>query len=161
MANPDVRLRDSSSRVARAAKVERRRLVRAPSLAVRSRPASLDEVREVLAASRPLRVEDGRLSAERVAAIYGLSVGELGPVLGRSRQSLRKAPAAESLQESLGQLERIARLRLVLEKEGDFLAWLRTSNPTLGGKTPLACLREKRLAELSKLVELMLTGTPL
>lgn len=122
--------------------------------------SSLDAVRQVIRASADLRDADGNLSAPRVAEVYGLSLSELGTILGRSRQALWKAPAADSLQGGLALFERIARLRLALGGDRDFLVWLKTSNPALGKDTPLEWVHRRRLRALADLVEDILTGNP-
>ena len=125
----------------------------------KAKSGSLDQVEAVMRATRDLRVESGRLSAERVAGLFGVSVSDLGGWLGKSRQALNKTPDAPSLQPALEQLERVARLRTLLSDE-DFRKWLRMPNPELDGKKPLDLLAAKRWQDVAEMVEDMLTGAP-
>ena len=110
-------------------------------------------------ATRDLRSEKGNLSARLIADLYGVSVSELGQWTGRSRQSINKAPEAESLQDTLAFFERIARLRLRLS-DVDFRKWLRIPNALLDGKRPLDLLAQGRSQVLSDFVDDLLTGSP-
>jgi hypothetical protein len=124
------------------------------------RPSPLDQVRSVVGATKELRVSGGNLSARNVADLFGVSLSELAKWLGRTRQAVSKAPAADSLQNQLGYFERIARLRAVLEAPADFRKWLRMPNSQLDGKTPLEVLEEGRWQVVADLVDDMLTGSP-
>lgn len=126
----------------------------------RPRPSPLDQIKEVLAASKGLRVTNGNLSAEAVSRLYGISLSQLAGWLGRSRQALTKTPDAESLQGELGWFERIARLRMLLADDAEFRKWLRMPNPQLDGEKPLRWLEQKRWQDVAGLVEDLLTGAP-
>ena len=126
----------------------------------RPRPSPLDEMKEVLAASKDLRVANGNLSAEGVSKLYGISLSQLAGWLGRSRQALTKTPDAESLQGELGWFERIARLRIMLADDAEFRKWLRMPNRQLDGEKPLRWLEQKRWQDMADLVEDLLTGAP-
>jgi len=132
---------------------------RASSGASRGPRDPMAEVKEVLAATKGLRTRLGKLSADKVAAAFGLSVAELSELLGKSRQSVSKTPDSEALQPLLRAYERIARLRALLDDE-DFRSWLRLPNRQLEGRTPLEVIRGGKAARIADLAEDLLTGQP-
>jgi hypothetical protein len=119
----------------------------------------LGDLPSVIAATSELRSELGRLSAKRVAALFGLSVAELARLLGKSRQAVSKTDDAESIQEALAPFARAARLRTVLSDE-DLRAWLRTPNELLDGRSPWAVIRDGNVESVAELAEDMLSGSP-
>ncbi len=124
------------------------------------RPSPLDSVKAIVAATKDLRTQAGRLSAERVAETFGVPPSRLATWLGRSRQALLQAPDSESLQMQLGYLERIARLRAVLEQPADFRKWLRMPSDQLEGRQPLELIGEGKWQEIADLVDDILVGAP-
>src|SRR5690348_15146879 len=94
----------------------------------RPRPTPLDSVEHAIAATGFIRENDGTLSAERVAKLYGVSAAELSEWLG--------CPDAETIQAALSYFERVARL-LAVVPEADFRRWLRAPNPNLSNEPPL------------------------
>ncbi len=125
----------------------------------RPQPSPLDRVQELVEATEDLRVANGNLSATAIAKAFGVSANELAGWLGRSRQSLTKTPAAESLQNELGFFERVGRLRAVVTPER-FLKWLRMPNAQLDDKTPLELMAAGERQVVVDFVEDMLTGAP-
>jgi hypothetical protein len=124
------------------------------------RASPMDKFATVLAATRDLRLENGRLSAQRVAGLYGIPLNELAGWLGRSRQALHKTPDAEALQPALAFFERVARLRMRLTDD-DFRKWLRVPNELLEDQRPLDLLANGQWQELADFVDDMLTGSPM
>ena len=127
--------------------------------AVPERGDPLGQTQRVIDATADLRGLSGKLSAERIAEIFGLSVAEVAGILGRKRQTVSKTPEAESLQPGLLQFERIARLRAVLSPV-DFPKWLRMPNDQIGGEAPLDWVRQGRTAAVADFVDDMLSGNP-
>jgi Protein of unknown function (DUF2384) len=123
------------------------------------RTSPLDSVKEVVKSTGRLRGSHGKLSAEAIAKLYGISVAQLAKWLGRSRQTVSRTPDADSLQDQLGFFERVARLLAVLN-ENDFRRWLRMPNPNLNNEVPLSWLASKRWQPLADLTDDMLTGAP-
>lgn len=119
----------------------------------------IGEIKEVIAATAPLRAGSGRLSARAVARTFGLSVAELAKLLGRSRQALSKTDDAESIQPALTAFARAARLRAVLPDD-DFRAWLHMPNAQLDERQPIELIRDGRVEVIADLAENMLTGNP-
>ncbi len=119
----------------------------------------LGNLASVIAATSGLRAESGRLSAQRIAASFGLSVAELAKLLGKSRQAVSKTADAESIQEGLAPFARIARLRAVLSDE-DFRAWLHLPNELLDGHSPSTVIRDGKAGVVADLAEDMLSGSP-
>ncbi len=119
----------------------------------------LGQITSVVRATADLRAESGRLSANRVAETFGLSVAEVAKILGASRQAVSKTPDAQALQEGLRSFERIARLRTVLPSE-DFRKWLNIPRQDLGGRPPLELVRGRKASVVADLVEDVLTGAP-
>jgi hypothetical protein len=120
----------------------------------------LDNVQELLEATSDLRVENGNLSADKVARAFGIRVSDLAERLGRSRQALAKTPDADSVQDDLISFERVARLRALVGKPEDFLKWLRMPNAQLDNQKPLDLMAGERCQIVVNLVEDMLTGAP-
>lgn len=119
----------------------------------------LGQVRRVVAATADLRSDAGRLSAGRIAEVFGLSAAGLAALLGRSRQTVAKTEDAPGLQPALRPFERIARLRAVLPA-GDFRRWLNQPSPALGDRSPLDVIRGRQAEAVADLVEDMLSGSP-
>jgi hypothetical protein len=122
-------------------------------------PSALDDVQELLKVTEDLRASSGKLSAEAVAKVFGVSVNELAGWLGRSRQSLSKTPDADSIQNDLAFFEHVARLRAVV-KGDHFRKWLRMSNDQLDGESPLELLAAGNRQVVVDFVEDILTGNP-
>ncbi len=120
---------------------------------------ALGEAREVIAALRPLLAPSGRLSALRVAELFGLSTAKLGRLIGSSRQALAKTPDSAAIQDGLRPFERVARLRAILS-QADFRAWLNRANQHLDDQTPMQIIESGRAGVAADLVESMLTGAP-
>ena len=134
-------------------------LRRPPNQERQARKGALDDLKELMAATKDLRTARGNLSADRVAKLYGISVSQLSSWLGRSRQALDKTPDADSLQRLLSYFEQVARLKAVVS-EGEFRKWLRMPNPSLGGSRPLKLMATSERQLVADLVEDMLTGNP-
>lgn len=120
----------------------------------------LDHMKAVMESTSDLREENGNLSATRVAKVFGVSLGELAKWLGRTKQALSKTPDADSLQESLGYFERVARLRMITDGDPNFRKWLRTSHELLDNAPPLELLEKREWQALADYVEDILTGNP-
>jgi hypothetical protein len=123
------------------------------------RPDHLGKLKRIIEATEDLRVKSGKLSANGVASVFGLSVAELAALIGRTRQALSKTPDADSLQPLLQPFERVARVRAVLSKD-DFRRWLHLAHDELAGRTPLELIRQGKVTAIGELVEDMLTGSP-
>ncbi len=120
---------------------------------------TLGKVRTVVAATADLRSDSGKLSAQRVAAAFGLSVADLAALIGRKRQTVSKTDDADSLQAALFPFERIARLRTVLPA-ADFRRWLNMPNSQLDRRPPLDVIRADQIGVVADLADDMLTGSP-
>lgn len=124
-----------------------------------TRPDPLGSLKSVIASTKDLRSSSGRLSADRVAEAFGLSLNALASAISRTRQSLFKTPDSEAIQEKLFPFERVARLRALLSPE-DFLVWLSMSNELLDGFPPISIIKRGEAPIVADLVEDMLTGSP-
>lgn len=125
------------------------------------RRSPLDSTDAVVEATRDLRVDSGRLSANRVATVFGVTIAELARWGRRSKQAVAKTPDADSLQGFLEHLERVARLRIMTDGDADFRKWLRTPNPGLAKGRPIDLLAEGKWQALADKVDDMLTGAPI
>lgn len=136
------------------------KIVASRDLAVQQeRPDHLGKVKKVIQATEDLRTKSGKLSADKVAPVFGMSVAQLAALLGRTRQALSKTPDADSLQPLLHSFERVARLRAVLGTD-DFRRWLHLGSDEFEGRTPLELIRSGKVDVVADLVEDMLTGSP-
>ena len=125
-----------------------------------ARPSPLDQLHEIIKATEDLRTNEGNISAERVATLYGVSVNQLATWLGRSRQAVSKTPDADSLQPALSFFERVARLRLALKSDADFRKWLRTPQDLLDKSSPLQLMARREWQVMADFVDDALTGAP-
>lgn len=132
----------------------------APRKTAGPRPGPLDGVEATLAATRDLRVDSGKLSAVRVAEVFGVAIAELARWVGRSKQAVAKTPDADSLQSFLEHLERVARLRAVTRDDAEFRKWLRAANVGLAKRRPMDLLVAGHWQALADKVDDMLTGAP-
>jgi hypothetical protein len=119
----------------------------------------IGQVKNVIAATSDLRSDSGRLSAQKVATLFGLSVADLAALIGRKRQAVSKTGDAASLQAALFPFERIARLRTVLSAT-DFRRWLNMPNGPLDNRPPLDVIRGGHVGVVADLADDMLTGSP-
>jgi len=125
-----------------------------------ARPSPLDQVKQVIETTQDLRVASGKLSAGRVAKLFGVSLNKLASWLGRSRQTVSKTPDADSLQPALSYFERVARLRLALKNDSAFRKWLRTPQELLDNASPLKLLSQGEWQTMADFVDDALTGAP-
>jgi hypothetical protein len=125
-----------------------------------ARKSPLDRMKAVMESTSDLREANGNLSAARVAKVFGVSLGQLASWLRRTKQALSKTPDADSLQESLGYFERVARLRMITNGDPNFRKWLRTSHELLDNAPPLELLAKREWQALADYVEDILTGNP-
>lgn len=123
------------------------------------KPSMLDKMQKVLASTKDLRTQRGRLSAKLIADLYDLSQAELARWLGKQKQATFKTPDADSLQNSLEYFERIARLRTELSDD-DFRKWLRMPNELLDDTPPLELIAQGKWQLVADLVADMITGSP-
>lgn len=108
-----------------------------------------------------LRAASGRLSIKLIARVFGLTVAEVGRLIGRkSKAALSKTPDAASLQDLLRPLADIALLRAAGLGDEDFRKWLNTANDDLGKESPLALIRAGHLQDVAGFVYGALTGQP-
>lgn len=122
--------------------------------------AKRNRSRQDLVPNADLRGSHGRLAADRIARLFGLSLSALAEALGESRQRLSQNPDGEALQGALGTLERIARLRAVLPDDASFRRWLRTPVKMLQNQAPLHWVQAGRGLEVAEYVEDLLSGNP-
>jgi len=125
-----------------------------------ARTSPLDQWKSVVDATKDLRLANGKLSAERIAKLFGVSLSQLAGWLGRSKQAVSKTPDADSLQEALGCFERVARLRMITKGDAEFRKWLRTPHELLDNAPPLELMARGELQAMADYVEDILTGTP-
>jgi hypothetical protein len=144
---------DAAAKSKRAAEV-------APREVLPARQTPLDKVKAVMEATADLREANGRLSAARVAKVFGVSLSQLAGWLGRTKQAVSKTPDADSLQDALGYFERVARLRMITKDDAEFRKWLRTPHELLDSDPPLRLMTNGECQALVDYVEDILTGTP-
>jgi hypothetical protein len=131
-----------------------------PDGAAQARKSPLDQLKAVLESTSDLREANGNLSAARVAKVFGVSLSRLAEWLGRTKQALSKTPDADSLQETLGYFERVARPRMIAQGDAEFRKWLRTPHELLDNAPPLKLLARREWQTLADYVENILTGNP-
>jgi hypothetical protein len=124
------------------------------------RPSPLDQWKNVVDTTKDLRLANGKLSAERVAKLFGVSLSQLAGWLGRSKQAVSKTPDADSLQEALSYFERVARLRMITNGDAEFRKWLRMPHELLDNASPLELMSKGEWQAMADYVEDALTGAP-
>jgi hypothetical protein len=107
-----------------------------------------------------LRVESGKLSAKNIAAVFGVTLTELGEWIDRKKAALSKTPDSESIQPLLDPLAQIAFYRNALGDDATFRKWLRTEHELLEQKSPLHWIKAGKIREVAEFVEDALTGQP-
>jgi len=108
-----------------------------------------------------LHAGNGRLDAQAVSALYGISLASLARALGRSEQAVHKTPTSPRIQPALRVYERIAAMLLRLTgSEIGLRAWMQASNPELEEETPLDLLLNGEGEVVADLLEDVLRGEP-
>jgi len=104
----------------------------------------------------------GRYDGLRIAQSLGLSAAEMAQVLSLTSRGLRKNPTSPRLQQSLTQLmATVTLLRELLDGSMPLVrVWLRAPHPSLGGRTPLSYVLERRLEPVENLVRAIASGEP-
>ncbi len=104
---------------------------------------------------------NGRIDAGRVAAFMSVSVARIASALDASAAAVHKTPDALSLQPRLAPVKRA--LELVTQgtrDQAEALAWLNSSHPDLGEKTPLEVILSGRADAVVALLENARAGLP-
>lgn len=105
--------------------------------------------------------DSGRIDAQKVAEYVGIPLKQLADAISASYPAVHKTPAAESLQEALRPIKRsLEILDQVIGNEATIRAWLRSSHPDLGKRTPLDVILAGRPRALHTLLENALSGIP-
>jgi hypothetical protein len=105
--------------------------------------------------------ETGRLDARRIAAYLHISLSSLAAITGGSVAAIHKAPAANSLQQTLAPIaQTISVLTEVLRSKQHVLAWLNSPHPDLANQTPLQLILGGHAAVVADLVAAALAGQP-
>ena len=101
-------------------------------------------------------LKSGRIDARKVSEFFGLSLADLGRLVGRSRAALHKTSAAPGNQKKLAPLASIASslLRLVGSPEAARI-WLNSPNPELEGTTPMSVVRDDGAETVDELLEVL------
>jgi len=123
-----------------------------------SRSDVLGTLPGVVAATRGLRSESGRLDADKIADLFGMRRVELARLAGVTAEAIRQTPDSPKLQPTLGLLERCARLLVLNPDKANFRAWLNTQNSELDDQTPLEAIRAGKTEMVADLVEDVLTN---
>ncbi|AHF95017.1 hypothetical protein OPIT5_00340 (plasmid) [Opitutaceae bacterium TAV5] len=129
-------------------------------------PAAVNEGRFALDALEGMSAEDlrdrknGRLDANKVGELFGLTNSELATACGMSKQGLGKNPTSLHAQGLLEHFERIARLRKIkqFEKDGALRIWFRKRLPLFGNESAEAYFRAGKIDEVAEKVDQFLTG---
>jgi DNA-binding NarL/FixJ family response regulator len=103
----------------------------------------------------------GRLDANAISALFGISLTMLARALQRPLATIHKTPDAPALQKSLALYERIASalLHLTGSEEG-LRIWMNAENPELDHEVPLRLLLEGEGDVVLDLLEDVLRGEP-
>jgi hypothetical protein len=105
--------------------------------------------------------DTGRLDAKRIAAYLHVSLSSLAAITGGSIAAIHKAPAANSLQQTLAPVaQTISVLTEVLRSKEHVLAWLNSPHPDLGNRIPLQLVLEGHAGVVADLVASALAGQP-
>jgi DNA-binding response OmpR family regulator len=105
--------------------------------------------------------QTGRIAADKVAEHMSVPLKQLAQAVGANYTTVHKTPAAESLQGTLKPVKRS--LEILHELIRDPMAeraWLNSSHPDLGMRTPLQVILEGNAEALSTILENALEGIP-
>jgi hypothetical protein len=103
----------------------------------------------------------GRLSAQAVADMLGISVSALAKGIGLTPSALSKRPNAKAAQGALRELEfSIAALRRLLGSDTGMRAWLNAPNLDLGQEPPIHLLTKGSVNEFANYIRSALAGQP-
>lgn len=116
------------------------------------------ELPGVIAATKDLRSDRGRLDTNKIAELFGITRAELARKLDVAAETLRVTPDAPSVQEKLKPYEKVARLLTFVRTPENFRKWLNTPNPELGEKAPAEVLASHGPDTLALLVDNILTN---
>ena len=131
-----------------------------------ARPNTVERDRARIALARHVLTdlhdpETGRLDAKRIAAYLHVSLSSLAAITGGSVAAIHKAPAANSLQQTLAPIaQTISVLTEVLSSKELVLAWLNSPHPDLGNQTPLQLILGGHAGTVADLVAAALAGQP-
>jgi len=102
----------------------------------------------------------GRLSAEKVRILFGITLTALADAAEISKQALDQNPASEKAQAVLRQFERIARLQGLpqFQKPADLRKWFRRPLPLFSNHSAEELFKEGSLELVAEKVDQMLTG---
>jgi CheY-like chemotaxis protein len=105
--------------------------------------------------------ETGRLDAKRIAGYLGVSLSSLAAVTGGSVAAIHKAPAANSVQEALGPIERtISLLSEVFQSKEHIQAWLHSAHPDLDNQIPVRMILGGQANAVADMLAAALSGQP-
>ena len=153
---------DVEAAVAKLMAVRRSLAVKAipqPAKAVTAAPTTAHPGIRVL--NPDLSTARGNLSVKLVADLFGLSVSELGRLIGKEkRATVIKTPDADALQAPLRPFSEIALLRLAVPGDEHFRKWLRAPNEHMPGLPPIEWIRQGRARDVAGFVHNALTGQP-
>jgi DNA-binding response OmpR family regulator len=105
--------------------------------------------------------QTGRIAADKVAKHLAIPLKQLADAVGANYATVHKTPAADSLQSALIPLKRsLEILHELLRDPAAEKAWLNTSHPDLGMRTPLQVILEGNGKALWTILENALEGIP-
>ena len=105
--------------------------------------------------------QTGRIAADKVAKHLAIPLKQLAHAVGANYATVHKTPAAHSLQSALIPVKRsLEILHELLRDPAAEKAWLNTSHPDLGMRTPLQVILEGNGNALWTILENALEGIP-
>ena len=105
--------------------------------------------------------QTGRIAADKVAKHLAIPLKQLAHAVGANYATVHKTPAADSLQSSLIPVKRsLEILHQLLRNPAAEKAWLNSSHPDLGMRTPLQVILEGNGKALWTILENALEGIP-
>jgi hypothetical protein len=105
--------------------------------------------------------KSGRIDAEQVSELFGISLTLLADILQKNVQTVHKTPDAPALQDKLSQLEKIAvSLMELTGSEENLRSWFKASNPDLEGESPLSIIEKRHMEVVLQMLEDALLGQP-
>jgi hypothetical protein len=112
----------------------------------------------VVAATAHLQSERGRLDANLIAALFGMTRADLARLADVSAEAIRQTPDAESLQPLLREFEKAARLTVLDPDAAKFRTWLNSPNEEFDQQSPLELIKSGRVSKVAELVHDILTN---
>lgn len=125
------------------------------------RPGHPEHPKGLAVSLQKLHSPSGRLNASAIAKLLDVPLSDMASALRINYTALHKTPDSQSVQKPLDSFKRIlVILTDMLGKQETVRAWLNTSHPDLGRRTPISVMLEGHADAVLTILENALAGVP-